>query len=277
MGGFSVKGVLLAGAVILTAAAVFVAVFWWRGGTDGHVAAIGRAQTQEHETRKEEQEEEQGQAEEPAGYKPELSQARWDQVATEGEEGALVEVKYDRERGWEFEGWRVKGISLYGAPPFAVPARKWDDVPKFPCADCHKKRDVDPRPRPMKEDHKDLVVQHANDRIWCTDCHGGANLDYLVSRRGKPIDIDLGYLHCGECHFGQLKDWEFGVHGRRIGLFAGERVLRTCTECHNAHRPQILPDKPNPPPQVRANLSAFTARPEAHPPVWKRFSRGESP
>ena len=67
------------------------------------------------------------------------------------------------------------------------------------------------------------------------------------------------------------------MHGRRIGLFAGERVLRTCTECHNAHRPQILPDRPNPPPQVRANLRGFMAKPETHPPVWERFSRGESP
>jgi hypothetical protein len=84
--------------------------------------------------------------------------------------------------------------------------------------------------------------------------------------------MDLGHLHCGECHFEQLKDWEFGVHGLRIGLFAGSRVLRTCTECHDAHRPQIQPDAPSPPPQARENLRAFLPKPRRHGRVWERFA-----
>ena len=208
---------------------------------------------------------------------PSLSQQNWIAVTTEGEEGNPVEVEYDPEKGWAITGWRVKGLSLYGAPPFKVQARKVDDIPKFPCSDCHKKMEVNHRPHVMTKDHEDLIVDHANDRLWCTDCHSGKGLDFLVSRRGNPIDMDLGYLQCGECHFDQLKDWEFGVHGRRVGLFSGERVLRTCTECHNAHQPQIKPLKPNAPPQYRANLSAFKPKPVQHPPIWERLSEGESP
>jgi len=208
---------------------------------------------------------------------PSLRQQNWIVVNTEGKEGNPVKVEYDPEQGWALTGWRLKGLSLYGAPPFKVQARKMDDIPKFPCSDCHKKMEVDHRPRVLTKDHKDLIVNHANDRLWCTDCHNGKGLDFLVSRRGNPIDMDLGYLQCGECHFDQLKDWEFGVHGKRVGLFSGERVLRTCTECHNAHQPRIKPLKPNAPPRYRANLTAFKPKPVQHPSVWQRFSEGKTP
>jgi hypothetical protein len=211
------------------------------------------------------------------GTVPSLGQEHWNVVNTEGKEGNPVEVEYDPEKGWAITGWRVKGLSLYGAPPFKVQARKMDNIPKFPCSDCHKKLDVNPRPRVLTKDHKDLVVNHANDRFWCIDCHNGKGLDRLISRRGNPIDMDLGYLQCGECHFNQAKDWEFGVHGRRVGLWSGERVLRTCTECHNAHEPRIKPLKPNAPPRYRANLSAFAPKPVQHRPVWERLSEGKAP
>jgi hypothetical protein len=205
-----------------------------------------------------------------------LSEQRWDVVQTTGEEGAAVAVKYRGERGWEIVGFREKGISLYGAPAFEVPVRKWDDIPLYPCSDCHNKREIDRTPRVLKEKHGDLVVQHANARLWCTDCHDGKGLDNLTSRRGKPIDMDQSHVHCGECHFKQLKDWEFGVHGRRIGLWSGERVLRACTECHDAHQPRIKPAQPKPPPRYRDNLSAFAPKPVQRPPVWERFSKGGS-
>jgi len=209
---------------------------------------------------------------------PALSQAPWDQVETVGDEGELVEVIYNDDNEWEMVGWRVKGIGLYGAPEFYVAARKWDDVPLFPCSDCHgTKREPDPRPRALTEDHEKIFVKHGNDRIWCSDCHGGKNMNFLVSRRGKPVDIDQGHVFCGECHFAQLKDFEFGVHGRRIGFHSGPRVLRTCTECHDAHQPQIAAIAPDPPPEFRENLRAFAPMPKHRPPVWERFGKGTAP
>ncbi len=182
----------------------------------------------------------------------------WDSVDTTGVEEELVETAYDADKGgWAIVGERGFGIGMYGAPEFQVPMRKWEDIPMFPCSDCHKKMEIDYTPRELKKKHADLVVDHGNDRFWCTACHDGKGMDFLASKDGRRIDMDHGYLHCGECHFKAHKDWEYGVHGLRIGMWQGSRVLRTCTECHDAHRPQITLEIPVPAPEVRENLQPF--------------------
>lgn len=189
----------------------------------------------------------------------------WDSVETTGVEEELVETAYDADKGgWVIVGERGIGISMFGAPEFQVPMRKWEDVPMFPCSDCHKKMEINYTPRELKEKHADLVVDHGNDRFWCTACHDGKGMDFLASKDGRRIDMDHGYLHCGECHFKAHKDWEYGVHGLRIGMWQGTRVLRTCTECHDAHRPQIALETPVPAPVVRENLQRFGVPVTAH-------------
>ena len=182
----------------------------------------------------------------------------WDSVDTTGVEEELVETVYDADKdGWTIVGERGFGIAMYGAPEFQVPMRKWEDIPMFPCSDCHKKLEINYTPRELKEKHADLVVDHGNDRFWCTACHDGKGMDFLASKDGRRIDMDHGYLHCGECHFKAHKDWEYGIHGLRIGMWQGTRVLRTCTECHDAHRPQIALETPVPAPVNRENLRRF--------------------
>ena len=191
----------------------------------------------------------------------------WDEIETLGEEDEMVEIVF--EDGWTIIGERGEGIGVYDAPPYQVAIRKWEDVPNFPCSDCHNKRDIDYTRRVLVEDHQKLVVDHANNRMWCTDCHDGEGLDYLVSKNGRPIDMDLGYLQCGGCHFREFKDWEYGAHGKRVGLWRGTRVLYTCTECHNAHTPQIALEEAVPPPGVRKNLAGFTQPAASHPRMWE--------
>ena len=187
-----------------------------------------------------------------------LAHQVWNSIDTTGVEEELVETVYDAEKdGWVIVGERGFGIGMYGAPKFQVPMRKWEDIPMFPCSDCHKKMEINYTPRKLKEKHADLVVDHGNDRFWCTACHDGKGMDFLASKDGRPIDMDHGYLHCGECHFKAHKDWEYGVHGLRIGMWKGARVLRTCTECHDAHQPQTAPEIPIPAPVVRGNLEQF--------------------
>lgn len=182
----------------------------------------------------------------------------WDSVDTTGVEEELVETVYDADKNsWAIVGERGFGIGMYGAPEFQVPMRKWEDIPMFPCSDCHKKLEINYTPRELKEKHADLVVDHGNDRFWCTACHDGKGMDFLASKDGRRIDMDHGYLHCGECHFKAHKDWEYGIHGLRIGMWQGTRVLRTCTECHDAHQPQIALETPVPAPVNRENLERF--------------------
>ncbi len=58
-------------------------------------------------------------------------------------------------------------------------------------------------------------------------------------------------------------------NGKRVGLWKGTRVIYTCTECHNAHTPQIAREEAVPPPAVRENLAGFTQPPAPHPRMWE--------
>lgn len=192
-----------------------------------------------------------------AANPPRISESKkemqpWDQPEAVGEEGEIVEVIY--EDGWQLVGERVRGVSLNGARPYQVPARKIEDIPMFPCSDCHKGEKINNRKRVLKEKHAELKLDHGGSRFWCDACHDGKRMDVLVTIDRKPVDMDLGYLLCGQCHFREMDDWQHGIHGKRIGFWAGERVLRTCTECHNAHIPakeQYAADPPPKPPKAR--------------------------
>lgn len=198
----------------------------------------------------------------------------WRQIERVGEESAWVEI-VEEGGDWVMVGDRAIGVRVHDAPPYQVPVRKWEDIPKFPCSDCHKDMEIDYTRRVLVEDHEDLEMDHANQRLWCTDCHDGKGLDLLESRNGMLIDMDLGYLQCAECHFGEFRDWEFGAHGKRIGLWNGVRVLRTCTECHDAHTPQIPLEEPVGPPQVRENLQQFVNAAPAPKKMWERLAPGQ--
>ena len=198
----------------------------------------------------------------------------WDQIETVGEEDEWVETVYDDGK-WIIIGERGIGIPWYDVEPYQIPIRKWEDIPMYPCSDCHDKWPVNHEQRPMVEEHTDLVVDHGDGHFWCTGCHDGRGLDFLVSKDGRFIDMDLSYIQCGECHFEELKDWEYGSHGLRIGLWRGTRVLRNCVECHNAHSPAIAPIEPNAPPKIRGNLVRFSkpaVEHSEHSKVWERVA-----
>ena len=173
---------------------------------------------------------------------------RWNQPESVGEEGELVEVVY--EDGWQLVGERVRGVTTNGVFPYQVPARKIEDIPMFPCSECHKGHNINNRKRELKKEHANLKLAHGGGRFWCDGCHDGRQMDLLFTIDGTPVDMDLGYLLCGQCHFREMDDWQHGVHGKRIGFWEGVRVFRTCTECHNAHSPEFQPIAPDPPPGV---------------------------
>lgn len=192
----------------------------------------------------------------------------WDDVETLGDEGEAVEAVLE-EGKWRIFGERLRGVPIYKTAPFQVPARKVEDVPFFPCSDCHKK-DSDYRVRTLKEKHKDLELRH-DKNMWCHDCHNGKAMDTLIGRNKKVIDMDLGYILCGQCHFREAKDWHGGAHGKRIGLWRGTRVLQPCTTCHNPHTPAIQKDDPAPAPLVRTGLKRKVT--DSRPPLapWKQL------
>ena len=119
----------------------------------------------------------------------------------------------------------------------------------FPCSECHADLDTDPTPRPMREKHRKIkLVGHDEENRWCLDCHDSADRDKLHLASGKLIDFEESYRLCGQCHGEKLRDWKAGVHGKRTGMWNGEKEYLLCAHCHNPHSPRFKPIQPEPPP-----------------------------
>jgi len=89
--------------------------------------------------------------------------------------------------------------------------------------------------------HADIRIVHGdkNNLLTCNTCHNPDDRDFLMSSKTDKIDMDHAYDMCGQCHFRQKKDWIGGAHGKRVTYWAGERVVKNCTSCHDPHSPKF--------------------------------------
>jgi len=123
----------------------------------------------------------------------------------------------------------VKVMVEYQGGTFFTEARK-SEIKRFKCSECHNGQKV------LIQNAAD--ISHADIRI----VHGSHNpddRDFLISSKADKIDMDHAYDMCGQCHFRQKKDWIGGAHGKRITYWAGERIVKNCTSCHNPHSPKF--------------------------------------
>jgi uncharacterized CHY-type Zn-finger protein len=132
-------------------------------------------------------------------------------------------------------------------PQFAVPKPPFSPG-IFPCSDCHKEMKPNPVRRTLTEEHTNIVLNHAQGQRWCLDCHDTYNRDKLHLVNGKLIRFEESYLLCGQCHGDKYRDWKVGVHGKRTGMWNGEKQYLLCVHCHNPHDPSFKPLQPMPPP-----------------------------
>jgi hypothetical protein len=143
-----------------------------------------------------------------------------------------------------------------GGKPQGTPApEKLFAVPKppftpgiFPCSDCHKEMKPNPTRRTLTEEHTNIVLNHAQGQRWCLDCHDVSNRDKLRLVNGERINHEESYRLCGQCHGDKYRDWRAGIHGKRTGMWNGEKQYLLCVHCHNPHDPQYKPIPPMPPP-----------------------------
>jgi hypothetical protein len=146
-------------------------------------------------------------------------------------------------------------------PAPAAPARQDSDSPGhiqaqpppfsegiFPCTQCHQ-GPGDPKRRELGF-HDDVQSQfnHDSRNRWCLDCHDNANRDVLHLSSGAAVPFTESYRLCGQCHGDKYRDWRAGVHGKRVGMWDGEKTYFLCVNCHNPHSPRFKPLKPEPRP-----------------------------
>jgi len=115
-----------------------------------------------------------------------------------------------------------------------------DKIERFKCSECHNNKDVKIA-RAAEIAHGDIILDHGGQDkpLSCYTCHKKDDRNFLVTEEGSKIDMDHSYQMCGHCHFRQKKDWMGGAHGKRVSYWAGTRVVKTCTSCHDPHSPHF--------------------------------------
>jgi hypothetical protein len=107
------------------------------------------------------------------------------------------------------------------------------------CVGCHEGdggRELMPSPTA----HLTVKLSHPSGRLRnCFTCHAPENPGYLAAQDGSFASLDEAYRLCAGCHFTEAKDWAGGAHGKRLGGWQGERVILSCTGCHNPHHPKF--------------------------------------
>jgi len=141
--------------------------------------------------------------------------------------------------------------SAAGAQPAAKPAAPRERKPEvliearpppfsegiFPCMECHKDQ-KDPKRRELGfHDEQQSVFDHDAEHRWCLDCHDLENRDMLRLASGALVPFTESYRLCGQCHGDKYRDWRVGVHGRRVGMWDGQKTYLLCASCHNPHSP----------------------------------------
>jgi len=143
---------------------------------------------------------------------------------------------------------------------------KGDDLPKllaprdqtsenFPCSRCHKYRPTDKKERKLELHHTTIVLKHAGEQQWCYDCHD-FDKDKLRLQNGQLIGYEKSYSLCGQCHGTIFRDWKAGIHGKRTGMWNGEKLYRLCVSCHEPHQPRFKPLEPEARPVRPQNIKS---------------------
>ncbi len=125
----------------------------------------------------------------------------------------------------------------YQGGRFWTETRK-DKMERFKCSQCHNNKTVQIT-KAAEMAHGDIQLDHGgkDKPLSCFTCHKRDERDFLVNERDEKVDLDHAYELCGQCHFRQAKDWVGGAHGKRVANWAGQRVVKNCTACHDPHSP----------------------------------------
>lgn len=111
-------------------------------------------------------------------------------------------------------------------------------ITRYPCSSCHDGRNKVRDPRLVALTHGQIEVRHGKgNMLSCTSCHNATKPDRLNAANETTVSFDQSYLTCASCHNARGKDWAGGAHGKRISNWLGLRVVKSCTDCHNPHRP----------------------------------------
>ena len=110
----------------------------------------------------------------------------------------------------------------------------------YPCMKCHQGIPVNRTKRQLGM-HTEIVLEHDAKHRWCLDCHDATNRNKLHLASGEQIEFPQFVRLCEQCHGKIVREWEEGIHGKRIGNWNGQKRVLQCLHCHNPHSPKVKP------------------------------------
>ncbi|MBI5055006.1 MAG: hypothetical protein HZB61_00105 [Nitrospirae bacterium] len=167
---------------------------------------------------------------------PHYAIAVHEEAPVHGEPAIKEEVPFDTP---------VEEIAKYLAP--------MNELNIFPCADCHDASwETNSQKRELGPPHDETpgkFLNHDSENRWCLDCHSAKSRNMFQLLNGKLVEFKEYYKVCEQCHKRIYREWKMGVHGKRTGMWNGDKQWMHCTQCHNPHNPPFQPIKPMPAPR----------------------------
>lgn len=152
------------------------------------------------------------------------------------------EIQYDMDSRDELGEMELQLVvpQIPGVADFYI-AGQSAKIESFPCSNCHTKDLSTLRTEGFGEAQKahwNIQIEHAGiETMACLTCHSEADLNQLNSITGTKISFDESYKSCAQCHSTQFKEWQGGAHGKRVSGWVPPRIVKSCVECHNPHKP----------------------------------------
>ena len=119
------------------------------------------------------------------------------------------------------------------------------------CNDCHADLLPDRRRKDLTALHGKLftLLTQESENSWCINCHFMNENDSLKLALGKSLTFSESNQVCSQCHPKKLREWEVGVHGKRMGDWGDEKKYMLRVNTDYPHRPKIKAMAPEPPPR----------------------------
>lgn len=151
-------------------------------------------------------------------------------------------VRYSLSSAAAMEQVKTVLATVHDTVSFLIPDRSLQ-LKAFPCSNCHSKpldQLSEGRRDTEKKAHWDIRLKHGNDvTMNCFTCHNKAKFDELISLTGMSMSFNESYAQCAQCHSTQFNDWAGGAHGKRLVGWIPPKLMNTCTNCHNPHKPSF--------------------------------------
>lgn len=111
------------------------------------------------------------------------------------------------------------------------------------CKECHLgpgkyKKSPEAKKANLPE-HGAIKLAHMKKVTSCQICHATNDIQKLKLLTGELIENKSAPILCGQCHGIVKRDWDQGIHGKKVNVWGAKGELWSCIKCHDPHAPSF--------------------------------------